>query len=36
MHVHYGMELNLEEIIDIFARKHPRRIMLADIPMDDI
>ena len=36
MHVHYGMELNLEEIIDIFARKHPRRIMLADILRDDI
>ena len=36
MHIHYGMELNLEEIIDIFARKHPRKIMLADILWDDI
>ena len=31
MHVHYGMELDLEEIINIFARKHPRRMVLSDI-----
>lgn len=31
MHIHYGMELNLEEIINTFARKHPRRMVLSDI-----
>ena len=31
MHIHYNMELNLEEIVDNFARKHPRRIMLTNI-----
>ena len=31
MHVHYGMEFDLEEIINIFARKHPRRMVLSDI-----
>ena len=31
MHIHYNMELNLEEIVDNFARKHPRRIMPTNI-----
>lgn len=31
MHIHYGMELDLEEIVNIFARKHPRRMVLSDI-----
>ena len=31
MHINYGVQLNFEEIINIFARKHPRRIMLSDI-----
>ena len=31
MHVHYGMELNLDEIVNIFARKHPRRMVLSYI-----
>lgn len=31
MHIHYGMELDLEEIITTFARKHPRRMVLLDI-----
>ena len=31
MHIHYGMELDLEEIINIFARKHPQRMVLSDI-----
>ena len=31
MHIHYAMDLNFEEIIDRFARKHPRRMMLSDI-----
>ena len=28
MHIHYDMDLNVEEIIDIFARQHPRRMLL--------
>ena len=31
MHINYSVQLNFEEIINIFARKHPRRIMLSDI-----
>jgi hypothetical protein len=31
MHVHYSLELNMKKIIDSFARKHPRRMMLNDI-----
>ena len=34
MHIHYGMELDLDEIINIFARKHPRRMVLSDILCD--
>jgi hypothetical protein len=30
MHNHYGMQINLEEVIDIFAGKNPRRMMLMD------
>ena len=26
MHTHRDMELNLEEIIDLFATRHPRRM----------
>ena len=28
MHIHYSMELNLEEIVNIFARQNPRRMVL--------
>ena len=28
MHIHYSMELNLEEIVNIFARQHPRQMVL--------
>ena len=31
MHIQYSMEIDYEEVINIFARKHPRRMMLADI-----
>ena len=31
MHIQYGMELNLDEIINVFARKHPRRMVLLNI-----
>ena len=34
MHVNYGMELNLEEIINIFASKHGRRMLMSDILSD--
>ena len=34
MHTNYSMELNFEEIINIFARKHPRRMTLGDILSD--
>jgi len=36
MHVHYRLELNMKKIIDSFARKHPRRIMLNDIINDSL
>lgn len=26
LHVHYSMDIKLEKVIDIFARKHPRRL----------
>ena len=28
MHIHYSMKLNLEEIVNIFARQNPRRMVL--------
>ena len=32
MHIHCGMELDLEEIITLFfTRKHPQRMVLLDI-----
>ena len=31
MHINYGMELNLEEIINLFASKHGRRMLMSDI-----
>ena len=34
MHIHYGMEFDLDEIINIFARKRPRRMVLSDILCD--
>ena len=36
MHVHYSLELNMKKIIDSFARKHPRRMMLNDIINDSL
>jgi len=30
-HIHYDMELNTDDIIDEFARQHPRRMELLDI-----
>ena len=28
MHIHYDMELNIDEIVDLFARQHPRGMLL--------
>ena len=35
MHVNYGMDLNLDEIINIFSRQHPRRMLLQDTLVSD-
>ena len=35
MHAHRDIPLNLDEIIDLFATLHPRRMRLADILFDD-
>ena len=34
MHIKYGMDLNLDEIVSIFARQHPQRMLLQDILTD--
>ena len=31
MHIKYNMDLDLEQIINNFARKYPHRMLLADI-----
>ena len=31
MDIQYGMEVDYKEVINIFARKHPRRMVLSDI-----
>ena len=31
MHVHYATEIDLDEVINIFARQHPRRMLLENI-----
>ena len=31
LNIHYDMELELDDVIDIFSRKHLRRMMLATI-----
>ena len=31
MHIKYGMKLNLDDIINIFAGQHQRRMLFADI-----
>lgn len=31
MHIHYNMQLNLDEIVDMFCRKNPRRMALNSI-----
>ena len=34
MHINYSMGIDLDEVNNIFARKHPRRMALADILTD--
>ena len=29
LHVHYGVSINTEEVLDLFARKHPRRLQIV-------
>ena len=31
IHLHYSMDLDLDEIVNIFARQHPRKMLLMDI-----
>ena len=31
LHVHYSMDINLSEVVNIFARKHERRLCMLDI-----
>ena len=35
MHTHRDMELNLEEIIDLFATRHPRWMNMMNILCSD-
>ena len=35
MHVDYGMDRNLDEIIKILSRQHPRRMLLQDTLVSD-
>ena len=35
MHVDYGMDRNLDEIINIVSRQHPRRKLLQDTLVSD-
>ncbi len=35
LHVHRDMQLDLEEIIDMFARNHPRRIERLNVLESD-
>ena len=31
MNIHYGRQIDINATIDLFARKHPRRLLLSDI-----
>jgi len=31
MNIHYSRQIDIGATIDIFARKHPRRLLLSDI-----
>ena len=34
LHVHQDIDINIEEVIEEFARRHPRRLQLANILSD--
>ena len=31
MNIHYGRQIDISATIDLFALKHPRRLLLSDI-----
>ena len=31
MHIHYDKEINLDDVVDIFSKYHPRRLQLSSI-----
>lgn len=35
LHCHYSMDVNAEEILNMFARKHPRRMILVNVLNSD-
>ena len=35
MRVHYGLDIDLEDVVDMFARRHPRRLKLPNIVESD-
>ena len=34
LHVHKDIDINIDEVIDEFARRHPRQLQLANILSD--
>ena len=36
LHIHYDMKIDIESIVEEFARRHSRRLMLIDIINDTI
>ena len=35
MNIHYGRAIDIDEIVNIFATQHPRRLLLRDILTDE-
>ena len=31
MHIHHGMKLDVDKVIDIFAQMHPRRMQFINV-----
>ena len=34
MHIHYDTDIDLEEVVDVFAKKHPRKLELTTVLRD--
>ena len=34
MHIHYDFHINIDEIVDIFAELHPRRMQLSSVLLE--